>query len=251
MSSFSLLALLGYAEILICGAGLCVIAAKRLWTPYWALAAFLAVRIASDLSLNLIHILARGATHREAFYSSYFYVYWTAFGIEAVLGLLIIYSTFRLTLTPLRGLQKLGKTVFGITFAIGLLALGSVITRSMSGTEALMVTISQLQRTQSLLTLCVALLVLVALRPMGYSFRSAVFGIGLGLSLMSINDLVQAVLHALHPSVIQSSLLNLTNGLVMCLSLLIWTAYLAMPEPKRGDIASPLLRWNERLIGAA
>jgi len=198
----------------------------------------------------LIHFLWLGAPHRNAYYDAYFHVYWTASALEAVLALAVLYSVCRLTLTPLRGLQKLSTMFFVTASVIGLGAVGFVITGQMSGIEVLIAMVSQLQRTQSLLTLCVAIILLFALRPMGFSFRSSPFGIGLGIGLMSLSDLLQAGWLAYRPFD-SRLLLNLINGFAVCSILLLWTAYLAIPEPKRGDIASPLLRWNERLIGAA
>ena len=41
--------------------------------------------------------------------------------------------------------------------------------------------VSQLQRTQSILTLCLLLFVCFAIRPMGLSYSSRIFGVSLGL----------------------------------------------------------------------
>ncbi len=45
------------------------------------------------------------------------------------------------------------------------------------------------------------------------------------------------------------SSLNIINGIAMCMSLCIWSAYFAFPEPKRRLIVlpttSPFLRWNQ------
>jgi hypothetical protein len=46
-----------------------------------------------------------------------------------------------------------------------------------------------------------------------------------------------------------NSTINIVNGLVICLTLCIWSAYFAFPEPKRRLIVlpttSPFLRWNQ------
>jgi len=46
---------------------------------------------------------------------------------------------------------------------------------------------------------------------------------------------------------------NRINGVVICVILLLWTAYLALPEPKRREIdaRSPLLRWNRMFLSRA
>ena len=49
---------------------------------------------------------------------------------------------------------------------------------------------------QSILTLCLLLFVCFAIRPMGLSYTSRIFGVSLGLGIMATTDLVQsAVAH--------------------------------------------------------
>jgi len=151
-------------------------------------------------------------------------------------------------MAPLKGLQKLGMLVFkwaaGISVAV---ALGSAFAPGMTGMKYIMAAISQLQRTQSILTLCLLLFVTFAIRPMGLSYKSRIFGVSLGLGLMSTNDLVQSAWLALNPDM--GNAYNLINGVVICLILTTWTAYFALPEPKRRIIVlpttSPFLRWNQ------
>ena len=151
-------------------------------------------------------------------------------------------------MAPLKGLQTLGMLVFkwaaGISVAV---ALGSAFTPNMNGNEYLNAAISQLQRTQSILTLCLLLFVCFAIRPMGLSYSSRIFGISLGLGMMSTNDLVQSAWLSFRPDM-QTSY-NAINGVVICLIMATWTAYFALPEPKRRIIVlpttSPFLRWNQ------
>jgi hypothetical protein len=70
----------------------------------------------------------------------------------------------------------------------------------MTGTKYLMDAISQLQRTQSILTLCLLLFVCFAIRPMGLSYSSRIFGVSLGLGIMATNDLVQSAWLGLGPN---------------------------------------------------
>jgi hypothetical protein len=110
-----------------------------------------------------------------------------------------------------------------------------------------MAAISDLQRTQSILTMCLLLFVCFAIRPMGLTFGSRIFGVSLGLGMMATNDLVQAAWLANKPQM--GTLSDMINGVVCCSTLLIWTLYYALPEPERRMIVlpttSPLLRWNQ------
>jgi hypothetical protein len=249
VSSLSFLGVLGYLEIILCVAALCVLIARRQWTDYASLGYFLAVRISSNVILTLINRYA--ALHplqRAALYYPYFYVYWISFAVESILTLVVVYSVFKLAMAPLKGLQTLGMLVFkwaaGISVAV---ALGSAFTPNMNGSQYLNAAISQLQRTQSILTLCLLLFVCFAIRPMGLSYGSRIFGVSLGLGIMSTNDLVQSAWLTFNPSM--QSAYSLINGVVICLILATWTAYLALPEPKRRIIVlpttSPFLRWNQ------
>jgi hypothetical protein len=209
----------------------------------------LAVRIVSAVLLMALH--SSGVRQRlgeVTAYDSYFYTYWASFAFESVLALLIVYGVFRLAMAPLKGLQTLGMLVFkwaaGISVAV---ALGSAFSPNMTGTKYLMAAILQLQRTQSILTLCLLLFVCFAIRPMGLSYKSRIFGVSLGLGLMATSDLVQTAWLAFHPGM--DTMHNVVNGCVICLIMTTWTAYFALPEPKRRIIVlpttSPFLRWNQ------
>jgi hypothetical protein len=247
VTTISLLKLLGYLEVGFCIAALAAILVKKQWADYWSLGSFLAVRIVSDIVLTSLHALRLYIGSDNA-YVLYFYVYWISFAIESVLALVIVYSIFRLAMAPLKGLQTLGMLVFkwaaGISVAV---SLGNVFAPNMKGTQFLMAAILQLQRTQSILTLCLLLFVCFAIRPMGLSYSSRIFGVSLGLGVMATSDLVQTAWLAFHPKM--DTVHNLINGVVICAILATWTAYFAIPEPKRRIIVlpttSPFLRWNQ------
>ncbi len=250
LSSVSILGFLGYLEIVLCVAGLILLLAKGQWRDYFWLGCFLAVRSASDLTL--LGINKFGVNYLGPFraYNYYFFVYWLSFAAECVLNLMVVYGVFRLAMAPLKGLQTLGMLVFkwaaGISVAV---ALGSAFTpdSKIRGFQLLMFAVSQLQRTQSILTLCLLLFVCFAIRPMGLSYGNRIFGVGLGLGVMSANDLVQSAWLVFNPTM--TTICSVVNGVIACVVLATWTAYFAFPEPKRRIIVlpttSPFLRWNQ------
>jgi hypothetical protein len=87
-----------------------------------------------------------------------------------------------------------------------------------------------------------------AMRPMGISGRSRIFGVGLGLGVLAINDLAQSAWLWFPPT---RSLMSMVNGMVVCAILILWVVYFALPEPERGniDFRSPLRRWNGICLG--
>jgi len=238
-------------ELIICVAALCFLVVRKQWRDYWALGSFLAVRLASSICLwSLLHEANKGLPRHTAYYA-YFYVYWGAFAIESILAIAIVFSIFRLTMKPLKGLQILGMLMFCAAAVTSVaVALGSAFLPNMAAIRYLVAAISQLQRNESLLTLCMLLFVCVAIRPMGLSYRSRVFGVSLGLGLLAMNDLVQSALFASNPRMNMS--LSLVNSIVFCAVLAIWAAYFARREPRRREIAisptSALFRWNARSL---
>ncbi|MGD0796133.1 MAG: hypothetical protein ABR910_00285 [Acidobacteriaceae bacterium] len=245
--------LLGYLEMLLCGATLSAIVARKQWTDYWALGTWLAVRGISGAALTGIFFVAHLPSHplsKQVIYGDlYFPVYWISFALESIIALIVVYNVFRLAMAPLKGLQTLGTLVFkwaaGISVAV---ALGSAFgPDTTSGAKYIAQAISQLQRTQGILTLCLLLFVCFAIRPMGLSYGSRIFGVSLGLGIMATNDFVQSAWLIFSPKM--HTAYSLINGVVACTVLATWTAYFAIPEPRRRLIVlpttSPFLRWNQ------
>jgi len=216
--------------------------------PYRYLAALLATRLLS--MAILVPLLHPKWAHLSppAAYQAYFYVYWACYAIEALLGLGIIVSIFRLAMEPLQGLQSLGMMMFrwagGISIAIAIpVAFGPHVTYFSFITRAIL----QFQQIQSVLTLCMLLFVCFAIHPMGLSYRSRVFGVSLGLGMIATTDLSTVAWMALGSKM--DAMVNNIGSVVICSTLAIWCTYFALPEPKRRMIVlpttSPFFRWNQ------
>jgi hypothetical protein len=243
-----LISLFTYVEPLMCIAAIVFLLRSEVARSYGYLTALLSVRLVSDLvCLSVIHLPATVST--QACYRIYFYTYWGSYAVEAILSLLVIYSIFKLSMAPLKGLQNFGMMIFRWVAAISVaVTVGVSIAPHHVGLEFIIGLVSQLQQTSSVLTLCLLLFVCFAIRPMGLSYRSRIFGISMGLGILATTDLVRAAWLAHYPTNMYSGL-NLISGLAMCVTLCIWTAYFAFPEPKRRLIVlpttSPFLRWNQ------
>jgi hypothetical protein len=248
MSQSLLVGLLSYLEPIFCLLVLISLARSGMARKFIFLTALLSVRLVSGLTcLVILYFAARGIEQHLA-YQIYFYVYWSSYAAESVLSLLVIYSIFKLAMAPLKGLQTLGMLVFRWVAAISIaVAIGVALTPHLSGVKFMVSMVTQLQQTSSILTLCLLLFVCFAIRPMGLSYRSRIFGVSLGLGLMATVSLVDSAWLS-HNSNMYSTI-NIINGIVMCLTLCTWSAYFAFPEPKRRLIVlpttSPFLRWNQ------
>jgi len=213
------------------------------------LIALLGVRFAcSVVCLPLLYLCGRNLISIHIAYPIYFYTYWASYALEAILSLMVIYSIFKLAMAPLKGLQTLGMLVFRWVAAISVaVAIGVAVTPHLSGVKFMTAMITQLQQTSSILTLCLLLFVCFAIRPMGLSFRSRIFGVSLGLGVFATINLVNSAWLARYANMY--SVFSVVNGLAVGLTLLTWSAYFAFPEPKRRIITlpttSPFLRWNQ------
>jgi hypothetical protein len=247
-SLFGLLSQLQYVEPILCGLLVYFLVRAKAVRQYVYLFALLCVRlICAFICIPLLTFSGRGIEKHLA-YQIYFYVYWASYALEAILSLLVIYSIFRLAMAPLKGLQTLGMLVFRWVAAISVaVAIGVAVSPHLSGIKFMVAMVTQLQQTSSILTLCLLLFVCFAIRPMGLSFNSRIFGVSFGLGVLATVSLVNAAWLTHSPSMY--STISLVNVVAVSLTLLTWSAYFAFPEPKRRIIVlpttSPFLRWNQ------
>ncbi|MBB5345015.1 hypothetical protein [Tunturibacter empetritectus] len=244
----SLTARMDYLEPILCGMLIFFLVRGKAARQFGFLVALLSVRLACSVICLPLLYLSRHAIERHLAYQVYFYIYWTSYALEAILSLLVIYSIFKLAMAPLKGLQALGMLVFRWVAAISIaVAIGVAVTPHLSGITFMVAMITQLQQTSSILTLCLLLFVCFAIRPMGLSFRSRIFGVSLGLGVLAMVNLVNSAWLARYANMY--STFSLINGVAVGLTLLTWSAYFAFPEPKRRIITlpttSPFLRWNQ------
>jgi hypothetical protein len=239
---------LEYIEPILCGMLVYFLVRSKAVREFKFLFSLSCVRLLCSLiCLPILYFAGRGIEKHLA-YQVYFYFYWISYALEAILSLLVIYSIFKLAMAPLKGLQTLGMLVFRWVAAISVaVAIGVAVTPHLTGVKFMVAMITQLQQTSSILTLCLLLFVCFAIRPMGLSFRSRIFGVSLGLGVLATINLVNSAWLARYANMY--SVFSLVNALAVGITLLVWSAYFAFPEPKRRIIVlpttSPFLRWNQ------
>jgi len=248
MTQNFLLDLLSYLEPMFCAVVLVMLLRSKSAKNFGYFVALLTVKVTSSLiCLPLLYFCARGIEGHRA-YEAYFYVYWMSYALEAILSLLVVYNIFKLAMAPLKGLQTLGTLVFRWVAVISVaVAIGVAVSPHLTGIKFMVAMVTQLQQTSSILTLCLLLFVCFAIRPMGLSYRSRIFGVSFGLGFLAVTNLLQSAWLS-HGSDM-NSMINIVNGVAICLTLCIWSAYFAFPEQKRRLIVlpttSPFLRWNQ------
>jgi hypothetical protein len=248
MTAHSFVQLLSYLEPIFCALVLVSLVRSDSVRKFVALTTLLSIRLTSGIvCLSILKFSGHGI-ERHLAYQTYFYVYWISYAAEAILSLIVIYSIFKLAMAPLKGLATLGILVFRWAGAISVaVAIGMAIAPHASRIEFMVAMVTQLQQTTSILTLCLLLFVCFAIRPMGLTYQSRIFGVSLGLGIMATTNLVDLAWFA-HNSNMYSSF-NIVTGATGCIALLMWSAYFTLPEPKRRMIilptTSPFLRWNQ------
>jgi hypothetical protein len=175
----------------------------------------------------------------------------------------VIYSVFEMAMKPMKGLLRMGKLVFKWVAAVSLLlgvviALGPhVFTTGEASTIAVTTVIERVQEGVNVLTLGLLLFVCISIKPLGLTFRSRVFGVALGLGIISMTDLVQAAwfwttqAHSLYSPIF------LFSAIGYMVAFGTWGGYFLVREPERKMVllptTSPFFHWNrisEALGGA-
>ena len=241
--------LLSYCEPALCLLALVALIRAREHRSFTTLTALLSVRLVGGVTcLALLEAGARHILSRRVAYDTYFYVYWFCFAVQSLLSLYVILSIFRLAMAPLKGLRTLGMLVFRWAAGISI-ALAAAIGFSPheSAVSLLAGILAQLQQITGVITLCLLLFVCFAIKPLGLTFRSRIFGVAMGLGITASIDLIGAAWIAHNPQLYSG--VNLMLGMGGILGLLTWSVYFLMPEPKRRIIVlpttSPFLRWNQ------
>ncbi|HVG26269.1 MAG TPA: hypothetical protein VM865_01590 [Acidobacteriaceae bacterium] len=188
-------------------------------------------------------------------YQIYFFVCWISAVLEALLFVAVIYDVYRKAMMPLKGLQRIGNVIFRwvavVSVAVSLaIAIGPHLSSpgSTSTTATITSMAAQIQQGTTVLTLCLLLFVCFAIRPLGLTFASRIFGVALGLGVTATTYLIQAAwlstvgAHSLYSPIY---MISAAGSLA---SVCIWGTYFALPEPQRKMIllptTSPFFTWN-------
>ncbi len=216
-----------------------------------ALATYFVVRASSLVFLEAVYYIGgpiQGHTFR---YTAYFYGYWISYVAAAVAIFFVVQEVFRQVLEPVPGLRRLGLLAFRwISIISAVIALGAIgLPASVAATNGDRIGPIALQmvRYVSVMEICLLAFLALSIHAFGRSFRSRLFGIGLGFGMQAALELVASALQAgsgLH------SAMNLVLQITTTVALLTWFAYFVLPEPQeeRSIIVLPpqsaLARWN-------
>ena len=213
---------------------------------------FMALREATEVPLLFFRTYLNLSL--DTAYAMYFYFSWTAQLVGLVLVVMMIYGLFSEAMRPFPGLHRIGKLVFRWVGAVSLAVATAMATgpqmfaKGVTTTAAVTELASRFQQGICVLILCLLIFVTFAIRPLGLTFRSHIFGVALGLGVVATAWLVEAAWYATTTAHdLYSPMYSVTN-VGICLALGIWGMYFALPEPERRMIllptTSPFFLWN-------
>jgi hypothetical protein len=221
---------------------------KGLQRRFPAMNAYLVLRVSSmPILLGLLFLQAQSWVRQDVFFPMYFYAYWAVYIASAISLFFICIEVFRSALSSFAGLMKLGTVVFRWATLASLIV--SITTLPFSHRGALIIPdiAYALMRSVSILELCLLAFLCLSMNALHLSARDKTFGIAVGFGLMSANDFILSSFWSRNTSL--TSPLQFLNESLILVTLGIWVAYTALPEPARKPVVlaanSTIYRWNE------
>ncbi|HTB96041.1 MAG TPA: hypothetical protein VK716_03465 [Terracidiphilus sp.] len=220
---------------------------KGLHSRFPAMSTYLGIRLGSmPLLLGLLYLQAQPG-HQEFFYPVYFYLYWAVYIASAASLFFICQEVFRNALSSFPGLMRLGTIVFRWTTLASLIVSLSSVSFSHLGALLIPDVALALMRSVSILELCLLAFLCLCINALRLSARDVSFGIALGFGIMSANDFILASFWSRNTSL--TSPIQFVNESMILVTLGVWSAYCALPEPARKPVVlaanSTIYRWNE------
>jgi hypothetical protein len=178
----------------------------------------------------------------------YFVVYWSSTLISSALLFLSCLDVYREAMAPLPGLARMGNTVFTWAAIASILVTATTFTSiSAPGPGTIMKLGLQLLRCAGATELCLLALLLLSMKAIGLSPRSRPLGFALGLGLMAAIDCAESIVTMLQVTATPAVQTAFEASSVVTLS--IWIAYAAIPEPVRKTMTVPvnsaIYKWDQ------
>lgn len=225
-----------------------------------ALATYFVVRLVSLVYFEVVYNFGgpmNGTTSLR--YEAYFYGYWITYVAISVSIFFVVQEVFKRVMEPVPGLRRLGLMAFrwisivSVVVAVGAVALPQALAANTGNANKIGPVCVQMMRCVSVMELCLLAFLALSIHSLGRSFRSRLFGIGLGFGLTAAAELIYSAIPARCPGL--TSAANLIEQTVALVVLATWAAYFAAPEPaaERNMIVLPpssmLARWNSLAKG--
>jgi hypothetical protein len=220
-----------------------------------AMATFLVVYLVSDIYLEVVYNFGGAiASTTSPRYVFYFWGYWITYVAKTIAIFFVVQEVFKRVMEPIPGLRRLGLMAFrwisvvSIVVAVGGVALPNALASHSDSTSKFGPICVQTMRCVSVMELCLLAFLALSIHSLGRSFRSRLFGIGLGFGAQAATELIFSAIPASCPGL--TSLSNISQQAVTSVVLVTWASYFLLREPEadRNMIVLPpssmLARWN-------
>jgi hypothetical protein len=183
---------------------------------------------------------------------AYFYVYWVCEAISTLLGFAVVYEVFRALFSTHQALRRLATNVFKAAVAI-LIVLGFIViyAQPQADRNAFGSAVMVVAEATRIVEVGLLMFLFLFSTAFGLHWRGHLFGIALGLGLFAAVDLVNVTLRSYFGNG-ATDILNFARVATFCLSVLMWTAYLAAPERVADSHEIPeraqLEQWNQAVM---
>jgi hypothetical protein len=219
-----------------------------------AMATYFVVRLVSLVFLEVVYHWGGSAPVCPSFrFALYFYAFWITYVAMAVAIFFVVQEVFKRVMEPVPGLRRLGLLAFrwisivSVVICIGAVALPAAAAATTTGDRIGPICL-QMMRCVDVMELCLLAFLALSIHSLGRSFRSRLFGVGMGFGLQAATELVFTAVSVRFPGLISSA--NMVQQMVVTLVLVTWAVYFLVPEPaaERKMIVLPpssmLARWN-------
>lgn len=184
-------------------------------------------------------------------YKAYFNTYWTAGALSVLLGFAVMYEIFSQVFRPYDALRDMGSVLFRwAVIVLVLVSVVSAVSGASNNVSKLMAVITSLGRGVRVMQCGLVLFLLLFSSFLKVSSRSRLFGVALGFGLIASVELMIFTLVARF-GVSESALFNSAKSVTYTVAVILWTFYMARPEParQRSGYLQESEKWNFALAG--
>jgi hypothetical protein len=241
------MSILSFTEFVLWAALGILFWSRKLHRRFPAMGVYLALRVASMPVLMLLYHGQSEHWLNGYCYATYFYCFWAVHMASAVILYFVATEVFRSALSAYEGLSKFGIVAFRWAALASVIVGCSTISFAHRGILLIPGIAVAMMRSVSILELCLLGFLCLSMNALRLSARDLAFGIALGFGMMSTDDFVQSLLISDRTSL--TAPLQFFYESLILVSLGLWIAYCALPEPARKPVTmavnSTVYRWNE------
>jgi len=185
-------------------------------------------------------------------HSLYFYTYVIGQSISVVLELALVYEIFSHLFSAHQALRKLATLIFRVVVVLLVLLAGAVIyAQTPIGEKGIRIALLTVEEAARIIEVGLIMFLFLSSSVFGLHWRQNVFGIALGLGILTATALVTATMMQ-HVTLAAARSLDLAQMFSADFSLLVWLGYLLSPErvtspaevPKRAQLE----QWNHAIM---